>query len=88
MCVCTSREMVEEVELSSAVSVSSGGSGIRQAFQPPFSRNLFHRLTATPAAMAVRNSDIFPDSLYQFAKTKMGRVTRDSLRIRWNKTGA
>jgi hypothetical protein len=26
--------------------------------------------------------------LYQFAKTKMGRVTRDSLRIRWNKTGA
>ncbi len=86
----TSREMVEEVELSSAVSVSSGGSGMRQALQPPLSRNLFHILTATPAAMAVRNSDISSGlaSLYQLAKTKMGRTTRDSFLIRWKSTGA
>jgi hypothetical protein len=51
---------------------------------------LFHIETATPAAMAVRNSDISSGlaSLYQFAKTKMGRVTRDSFLIRWKSTGA
>jgi hypothetical protein len=51
---------------------------------------LFHMLTATPAAMAVRNSDIAVGvpALYQFAKTKMGRVTLDSFLIRWKIVGA
>ena len=90
--MCTSSEIVEDVELSSACSVSCWCSGRRHARQPPFRRNLFHSETATPAAIAVQNSPIVslcaPALIYQLARIMMGRVTRDSLRMRWNRTGA
>jgi hypothetical protein len=72
-------EMVEEVKLSSAVSVSSGAWGIRQAFQPPFSKNLFHIETATPAAMAVRNSNSFSFSWRPLYGQQILRVRRPRL---------
>jgi hypothetical protein len=89
--VCTCTSIVMALLVDESQSSVSGNSGSMQARQPPFRIYLLHRPTATPAAIAVRNSVMALSgacSLYQLAKTKIGRVTRDTLRMRWYITGA
>jgi hypothetical protein len=73
-------------------SSASSNAGSMQVRQPPFSIYLFHRPTATPAAIAVRNSviSLCPAlaPFYQLGRIMMGLEIRVSLRMRWNRTGA